>query len=199
MTLFHPSATLQTLIDRCCEIVGAAGGEAYVVGGTVRDVLLGRPARDLDLAVGGDSMAVAHRIADAFGGHFVELDEVHVVARVVLGGGVVQYVDVVGLQGSLAEDLARRDFTIDALAVPLGGGEVVDVCGGLDDLASRMQKGEQDRPSYGFFEMRMGDLFPALRGNREFLTLILDTMKVERPAYRELHAYVTAHGWPSGT
>jgi len=69
----------------------------------------------------------------------------------------------------------------------------------LDDLAGRMQKGEQDRPSYGYFEMQMGDLFPALRGNCEFLTLVIDTMKVERPVYRELHTYMTVHGWPSAT
>jgi len=67
----------------------------------------------------------------------------------------------------------------------------------LDDLVGRMRRGEQDRPSYGFFEMQMGDLFPALRGNREFLTLVIETMKVDRPAYRELHAYMTAHGWPA--
>jgi len=66
----------------------------------------------------------------------------------------------------------------------------------LDDLCARTQRGEQDRPSYGYFEMQMGDLFPALRGNREFLSLIIDTMKIDRPAYRELHAYTAAH-WPS--
>ena len=69
----------------------------------------------------------------------------------------------------------------------------------LDDLVARMRKGEQDRPSYGYFEMQMGDLFPALRGNREFLGLVIETMKVERPVYRELHGYMTAHGWPSAT
>src|SRR5437867_3146701 len=69
----------------------------------------------------------------------------------------------------------------------------------LDNLASRMRKGEQDQPSYGFFEMQMGELFPALRGNREFLALVIDTMKIERPAYRELYGYMTAHGWPSAT
>ena len=67
----------------------------------------------------------------------------------------------------------------------------------LDDLASRMDGGEQDRPSYGYFEMQMGELFPALRGNREFLALVIDTLKVERPVYRTLHAFMSAHGWPS--
>lgn len=69
----------------------------------------------------------------------------------------------------------------------------------LDDLVARMKKGDQDRPSYAYFEMQMGDLFPALRGNREFLSLVVDTMKIERPVYRELHAYMTVHGWPSAT
>jgi hypothetical protein len=66
----------------------------------------------------------------------------------------------------------------------------------LDDLCARTGRGEQDRPSFNYFEMQMGDLFPALRGNREFLSLIIDTMKVDRPAYRDLHAYIAAHGWP---
>src|SRR5438552_1455830 len=69
----------------------------------------------------------------------------------------------------------------------------------LDDLAARMQNGDQNRPSYGYFEMQMGEVFPALRGDREFLALLIDTMKIERPVYRELHSYMTAHGWPSAT
>ena len=69
----------------------------------------------------------------------------------------------------------------------------------LDDLAARMRNGDQNRPSYGYFEMQVGELFPALRGNREFLGLLIDTMKIERPVYRELHSYMTAHGWPSAT
>jgi hypothetical protein len=63
----------------------------------------------------------------------------------------------------------------------------------LDDLCARMPRGEQDRPSFGYFEMQVGDIFPAMRGNREFLSLIIDTMKIDRPAYRDLHAYVAAH------
>jgi hypothetical protein len=66
----------------------------------------------------------------------------------------------------------------------------------LDDFCARTTRGQQDRPSFSYFEMQMGDLFPALRGNREFLSLLIDTMKVDRPAYRELHAYISAHGWP---
>jgi hypothetical protein len=39
-------------------------------------------------------------------------------------------------------------------------------------------------------------LFPELRGDRQFVQLIIDTLRVERPAYRELHRYMTSHGWP---
>ena len=106
------------------------------MGGTVRDVLLGRAARDLDLAVGRDAMGIAHRIADELAGHFVELDDLHDVARVVLDGGPIAYIDVAQLQGTLDEDMRRRDFTIDALAVAVGGDAVVEVCGGVADLAA---------------------------------------------------------------
>jgi poly(A) polymerase len=67
------------------------------------------------------------------------LDEVHAVARVVLverEAEGVAHVDVAQLQGTLEADLRRRDFTIDALAVLLGETAVVDVSGGLEDLAS---------------------------------------------------------------
>lgn len=149
MTRFDPPASLVPLLDQCREIARASAIAAYIVGGTVRDVLLGRPAHDLDLAVDRDAMAMARRVADVLGGHFVVLDDVNAIARVVLDAGPVRYIDVAQLQGSLEDDLRRRDFTIDALAVPLEGADalpaaaviqrgVIDVCGGLDDLAARV-------------------------------------------------------------
>src|SRR5262245_28469893 len=62
----------------------------------------------------------------------------------------------------------------------------------LDDLVARSHGREQDAPTFGYFNMQMAQIFPALRNDREFIVLILDTLKVERPVYRELHAYVTA-------
>jgi hypothetical protein len=43
--------------------------------------------------------------------------------------------------------------------------------------------------------MQLGAIFPALRTDREFIALIIGTLKVERPAYRALHAYMVAHAW----
>lgn len=138
MTRFDPPASFRSLLDECRAITRAAGLDAYIVGGTVRDVLLGRPSRDLDLAVSRDAMTVAHRIANTLSGHFVELDDVNAVARVVLDDGPVSYIDVAQLQGSLEDDLRRRDFTVDALAAPIDGGDVIDLCGGVADLAARV-------------------------------------------------------------
>lgn len=138
MIHFRPPASLQPLLDQLGELARASGVDAYVIGGTVRDVLLDRATHDVDLGVDRDATGVARRMADALRGHFVELDDVNAVARVVLTEGAVRYVDIAQLQGALEEDMRRRDFTIDALAAPIDGGAVIDVCGGLDDLAARV-------------------------------------------------------------
>jgi hypothetical protein len=65
----------------------------------------------------------------------------------------------------------------------------------LDELVERARGPERGRPSRAHFEMHVGEIMPSLRGNREFLQLLMDTLKVERPAYRELHEYMTAQGW----
>ncbi len=118
-----------------------AGSPAYLVGGSLRDALLGRPLYDLDLAVPGDALAVARALADARGGHYVLLDEERGIARVVLDEGPVRIVDVARLRGDGIEaDLSERDFTVDALAAPLeavAAGKLVDIIdehGGLRDL-----------------------------------------------------------------
>ncbi len=65
----------------------------------------------------------------------------------------------------------------------------------LDDLAARTNGRDNERPTFAYFEMKLGDIFPARRRDREFIGLIIDTLKVERAAYRDLHAYMTAHSW----
>jgi putative nucleotidyltransferase with HDIG domain len=112
----------------------ASSTRVWIVGGTVRDALLGRDTRDLDLAIDRDAMRWARDLCDALDGSFVELDEDNAVARIVLSG---RYIDVAQLRGTIEEDLRRRDFTIDAMAVPLEEPAVIDVTGGLADLAQR--------------------------------------------------------------
>ena len=110
------------------------GVEGWIVGGTVRDMLLGRAVRDVDLAVPGDPEAPARAVGRALGGPVFPLSEAFGAWRAIdRGRGFV--CDVSRLQGDTIEaDLARRDFTVNAMAQPLGGGELVDPHGGERDL-----------------------------------------------------------------
>jgi putative nucleotidyltransferase with HDIG domain len=120
-------------------------GSAFLVGGAVRDVLLGRRFHDLDVTVSSGACALARRVAERAGGAYVELDAERGAARAVLPADSAQvHLDVTDLRGpTLDEDLARRDFTINAIAVPVGplardgAAGAVDPRGGLDDLARR--------------------------------------------------------------
>jgi tRNA nucleotidyltransferase (CCA-adding enzyme) len=121
----------------------------YLVGGTVRDILLAERSFDVDIAVEGDAIALAQGLADALGGR-VRAHEKFGTAVVVYGDG--KRVDVVTARtefydapaalpsvehASIREDLFRRDFTINAMAVSLKGddyGRLVDPFGGRVDL-----------------------------------------------------------------
>jgi tRNA nucleotidyltransferase/poly(A) polymerase len=107
-----------------------AGDEAWIVGGAVRDELLGRPVVDLDIACR-EPEAAARR----YGGPVFPLSERHGAWRVALEDG--RTVDFTPLHDGIETDLSTRDFTINAIARPLGGGEPVDPFGGLADLERR--------------------------------------------------------------
>jgi hypothetical protein len=110
-----------------------AGQEAWVVGGAVRDELLGRELVDLDIAVREPKRA-ARAYANRAGGAPFPLSERHGAWRVALDRS--RTVDFTPLPGRIEDDLATRDFTINAIARPLAGGEPVDPYGGQDDLAA---------------------------------------------------------------
>jgi tRNA nucleotidyltransferase/poly(A) polymerase len=120
--------------ERVREIVG--GEEAWVVGGAVRDRLLGRPVLDLDIACRAPEDA-ARRYARRFGGAAFPLSERHGAWRVVVDGDE-RTVDFTPLPGTIEEDLATRDFTFNAIALPVGGGEPRDPHGGRADLDARV-------------------------------------------------------------
>jgi poly(A) polymerase len=108
---------------------------AWIVGGTVRDELLGRPLRDVDLAVVGDPEPPARAIGKVVRGPVFRLSEAFGAWRVIDGESVY---DVSPLQGeTVEEDLGRRDFTVNAMARPLAGGELIDPYGGRADLDER--------------------------------------------------------------
>ncbi|HEY2602520.1 MAG TPA: HD domain-containing protein [Thermoleophilaceae bacterium] len=111
-----------------------AADEVWIVGGAVRDALLGRPVADLDLTVRGDSEQVARRLAQAVGGPVFPLSETFGAWRA-LNRERGWTCDVTELHGDgIDADLARRDFSVNAIAVPLEGGEPHDPQGGIADL-----------------------------------------------------------------
>jgi tRNA nucleotidyltransferase (CCA-adding enzyme) len=120
----------------------AAGDPVYLVGGAVRDLLLGRGRSDIDLVVVGDAGGLAARL----GAETVE-HERFATAKVELDGHEIDIatartetypspgaLPVVEPAGSIEEDLGRRDFTINAMAVPLSGAGLIDPHGGRADL-----------------------------------------------------------------
>jgi tRNA nucleotidyltransferase/poly(A) polymerase len=123
------------------EWVRAARTGVYLVGGTVRDALLGRDSDDLDFAVEGGAAALARAVADHIGGAYVLMDAERDVARVLRRTrGRRQQFDFAGLRaGDIVADLAARDFTVNAMALPVGEGwgGLLDPTGGLDDLEAR--------------------------------------------------------------
>jgi tRNA nucleotidyltransferase/poly(A) polymerase len=116
--------------DRLRELFG--GDDAWVVGGAVRDELLGRPILDLDVACA-DPRPAAHRFADRFGGALFPLSERHGAWRVVQDGRA-ETVDFTPIGDGIDADLASRDFTFNAIAEHVGTGGTYDPYDGREDL-----------------------------------------------------------------
>lgn len=118
----------------------------YVVGGVVRDFLLGQKDKitDLDLVVEHSAIPLARQVADRLGWAFYPLDEMRDVARLVFTAnhGEPLVCDIARQRGaSIEHDLLLRDFTVNALAFALqrpGQVELVDVCRGQADLEARL-------------------------------------------------------------
>jgi poly(A) polymerase len=126
--------------------------KAYLVGGLVRDMFLGRSTADIDVAIAADALEIAREIADTLEGKFVPLDEANRIARVVFYHTVLPqkkqwYVDFSTLIGDIDQELARRDFTINAMAVDLScfvvdthSFEIIDPFNGQRDLERKVLK-----------------------------------------------------------
>ena len=134
------------------ELAHAAGGRAYLVGGAVRDVLLGRSVEDVDVVVEGNGVELAERLVARFGGRS-HPHEAFMTAVVHLGGDVRLDVATARTEfyrspaalpevetSAMRQDLYRRDFTINAMAITLTPGrfgDLLDFFGGQRDLERR--------------------------------------------------------------
>ncbi|MBK5231921.1 MAG: HD domain-containing protein [Thermoleophilia bacterium] len=132
---FEDEARATMAVELVQRVKAALEGEdAWVVGGAVRDAVLGRDVDDLDLAVDGSPEAVTRRVASALGGFAFELSSEFPTWRARDRDGSWQ-VDFASLRGgSIESDLGFRDFTVGAVAVDLATGEGLDPFGGLADL-----------------------------------------------------------------
>ena len=158
------SANQARALDAVRRLAEAAGVAAYLVGGPVRDALLGVPLSDLDITVTGDAPALAQQLAAETGGRLTVHRRFGTAAVAWADAGDNTNVDLVTTRsetypvpaalpvvrpGNLADDLARRDFTINAMARPLGdygdgnyggpdygdgGAGIIDPHGGQADL-----------------------------------------------------------------
>ncbi len=151
MEALLPPATID-LLRRAGATAAREGAALYLVGGSVRDLLLGRPVMDLDLVVEGDGPRIAEALAAELGGRVAARSQFGT-AKLVVGE---QTLDVATARletyehpgalptvrpGTLRDDLARRDFTVNAMAAHLGPetfGAIEDRLGGGADLAQRV-------------------------------------------------------------
>lgn len=116
---------------------------AFVVGGSVRDIILGRELKDIDLAVKGNAINIARVFANSANASFVLMDEKFGIARIVFNR---HFFDISTLRGkSIYDDLAERDITINAMAIPLsdinkqpGDITIIDPINGKADLANKI-------------------------------------------------------------
>src|SRR4030043_429584 len=134
---------LPGLLSKVSSNLTRHNSSAYVAGGFVRDWLLDRGTADIDIAVDGDALDMAQKIARAIDGKYIVLDEANRVARVVVADEQAWYLDFSSFSSGIHNDLARRDFPIDAMAVELSGlvsgsPQLIDPFSGKSDLGKKL-------------------------------------------------------------
>lgn len=183
-------ARMASVLHVVARLADAQGVKIFLVGGIVRDLLLRRPTFDLDLAVEGDGIAMARLVADRFRTSLTVFDR-FATARLQFPGGLRMDIATTRKESyalpaelprvepaSLAEDLYRRDFTINAMAIQLNAGHVghlIDWYGGQKDLRDRTirvlhEKSFEDDPTRIFRAIRFEQRFKGrLEGNSQRL------------------------------
>ncbi|HQA04602.1 MAG TPA: hypothetical protein PKZ17_07730 [Thermodesulfovibrio thiophilus] len=112
--------------------------KSYLVGGSVRDLLLQKPLKDIDFAIKADTIKLAREFARQTNGSFVLLDEFFSIGRVVKDDITIDFAELRG--GSIEADLRERDFTINSMAVPLSLEKIIDPFEGIKDLNNKLIK-----------------------------------------------------------
>ena len=134
------------LLARLAAFFQAGRGSAFLVGGYLRDSLLARPCDDVDLAVAGSAEHAGPALARHLSGVWVPIGSAHDTGRIVISDEARRqfHVDVTGFTHGIEQELQRRDFTMNALALPVSEWRaehwaelVIDPTGGIADLARK--------------------------------------------------------------
>lgn len=137
--VFMPSFSFSPIVASVREAL-PPDQKIYLVGGAVRDAMLGRTSHDLDFAVPADGIKLARRIANKMNGAFYPLDTERDTGRVVLirEDGTRTVMDFASYRGADIEaDLHDRDFTINAIAYDLGAETIFDPLNGANDVRAK--------------------------------------------------------------
>jgi poly(A) polymerase len=169
LLVFEINQDLMGILTRLSPVCTSPECKAFLVGGFVRDWLVGRDTSDLDIAVSGDSLAIAQEAAEVVDGRYVMLDEENRVGRVVVTGETEPWhIDITSYAGDIEHDLLRRDFTVNAMGLDLAAfvsGEIslLDPSGGEEDLKKGLLRQVSDR----VFDSDPSRLLRAVRLSRE--------------------------------
>jgi len=118
--LFKPHIKPQTslILDELVSLLASLDIRGYLTGGFLRDILLKRETADIDIALEADALKAAPKIAEGFSGKVIILDDKNGIARIILPDRI-HHIDLVSASSGITDDLKRRDFTINAMAVSL--------------------------------------------------------------------------------
>ncbi len=124
----------------------AADVPAYVAGGFVRDIIMEKPSPDRDLIICcEDIKAFSENLAKKLNAHFIELDRINKIYRIVLQDKI-NYIDITSpVENDFEKDIKRRDLTINAIAYDINNNKFIDLTGGIKDIKNKRIKGISDR------------------------------------------------------
>jgi poly(A) polymerase len=192
-----------TLFRTISEISESTGQPCYLIGGYVRDLLLKRKSKDIDVVVVGNGISTARKVASTLGVRNISVYKNFGTALLKQGDREVEFVGArkesyrqssrkpIVENGTLEDDMNRRDFTVNALAIslqPESYGELIDPFGGLHDLKQKLLRTPLDPDTtYCDDPLRMmrairfatqlyftidGHSFEAIKRNRERIAII---------------------------
>ncbi|MSQ15488.1 MAG: HD domain-containing protein [Dehalococcoidia bacterium] len=134
------------LVIKLQGVFAGIGVQAYLVGGYLRDGLVSRDNEDIDLAVSGDAEVVAQALVEELGGSYFHLGHGDGIVRIIIyQDDISLQIDIAQLRGRIEDDLLLRDFTLDALALPIEAfdgkwdpSSLIDPTGGYKDLKNKV-------------------------------------------------------------